>query len=1023
MNASNTNGDGMETDQNANTSLFSRFQQRIGCANNCNTNGITCSPSGRPTLRGFLCMPCLWIWLIVLAIFTFGGCASSPGPDAARTSGPNDALPIVTQIDGASAHWIRNDRIIWKAPAGAYRYELRFDQQAGIALSESGIEGGQAITLQPDARLDFSTADRYRHIAAWPVFSLEASPELVARAIRGQVVAVALNREGQAVAATRVQLPGVIDQYFSYHGQLGPVYESGETLALTIWAPTAQSLTLRLYDAGKNPIGEVLPVESNPADGVYRFEGLISDWDRMFYRLNISVYHYQVNEVVSYEVTDPYSVSLSTDSQFSQFVNLPGDPTLKPSGWSQLRKQLPNPVDITLYEAHVRDFSAWDASVSPEHRGTYKAFTYNAVRNPISHGMKHLLRLSEAGLSHLHLLPVNDITTVIEDHTRRVDIDDPFWRICDVLDPSVVEQHGLAEDCEIWANTPIKDVFTAWAEENPATERIQRPYNSVRGNRGLAPYDGFNWGYDPYHFNVPEGSYSTDANGPQRILEFREMVMALHEIGLKVVVDVVYNHTSSVGMGDRSVLDKVVPGYYQRFNPETGAVETSTCCPNTASEHFMMEKLMVDSILLWAEMYKIDSFRFDLMGHHSLSNMKAVQDALATLTLDEHGVDGANIYIYGEGWNFGEVANNRIFDQATQFMTAGTGLGNFNDRLRDGIRGRNFTDVGRAQGFVSGQLLFPNEADTDTPRARRERLLYQADQIRVGLAGNLRTYPYRDRTGVLGDGGRDGIGYTLMPRENVNYIDKHDNETLWDNTQTKLPLGMSTDDRVRIHILSNAFINYGQGVPFYQMGTDILRSKSLDRNSYDSGDWFNRVDFTLETHNWGTGLPPSWDNSSRWDEMRPLHTNPNIVVTKEHMELAHTLFMEQLRIRYSTPLFRLRTAEDVHRRVRFHNTGPDQHAGLIVMSIADGDCAGRNLDENFDGVLVIFNADIQERTFTLDLPGIDGMELHPILQGSADSLIRRARAEGKTFVVPALSAAVFVKRTQLPMQEFPCNVF
>jgi pullulanase len=1013
----------MQSEQNTNASLFSRFQQRIGCANSCGTDTATCSPTGRPTLRGFLCMPCLWIWLIVLAIFAFGGCASSPGPDASRTATDSAPLTVITESAGASAHWIRNDRIIWKAPAGAHRYELRFDEQAGITVSSEGIQGGDIIQLSPNAQLDFATADRYRHIASWPVFSLQASPELIARAIRGQVIAVALNRDGQPVAATRVQLPGVIDQYFSYRGSLGPVYEAGETITLNVWAPTAQSITLRLYDAAKNQLAEVQPLDARPSDGVFRFQGLKSDWDRMFYRFNISVYHYAANQVLTYEVTDPYSVSLSTDSKFSQFVDLAGDPALKPAGWSQLRKQLPYPVDITLYEAHVRDFSVWDYSIPHAHRGTYKAFTYNDVRNPISHGMRHLKRLSQAGLTHVHLLPVNDITTVIEDRSRRVDIDDPFYRICEVLDTAAIQAHGLDEDCEVWANTPIKDVFTAWSNEDPATDRIQLPYNSARGNRGLAPYDGFNWGYDPFHFNVPEGSYSTDANGPQRILEFREMVMALHEIGLKVVVDVVYNHTSDVGLGDRSVLDKVVPGYYQRFNPESGAVETSTCCPNTASEHFMMEKLMVDSILLWAEMYKVDSFRFDLMGHHSLSNMKAVQDALATLTLEQNGVDGANIYIYGEGWNFGEVADNRIFDQATQFMTAGSGLGNFNDRLRDGIRGRNFTDVGRAQGFVSGQLLFPNEADTDTPEGRRERLLYQADQIRVGLAGNLRTYPYRDRSGTLGNGGRDGIGYTLMPRENVNYIDKHDNETLWDNTQTKLPFDMSTDDRVRVHLLSNAFINFGQGVPFFHMGTDILRSKSLDRNSYDSGDWFNRVDFSLETHNWGTGLPPAWDNRSRWDEMRPLLTNPNIDVRKEHMELAHVLFMEQLGIRYSTPLFRLRTAEDIHHRVRFHNTGPGQHAGLIVMSISDGDCAGRKLDENFDGVLVVFNADIQERSFTVDLPGIDGMELHPILQNSADSMVRNARAEGRIFTVPALTAAVFVKQTQLPMQEFPCNVF
>jgi pullulanase/glycogen debranching enzyme len=131
----------------------------------------------------------------------------------------------------------------------------------------------------------------------------------------------------------------------------------------------------------------------------------------------------------------------------------------------------------------------------------------------------------------------------------------------------------------------------------------------------------------------------------------------------------------------------VVPGYYQRLNPDTGQVETSTCCSNTAAEFAMMEKLIIDSVKLWAEQYKIDSFRFDLMGHHPKSTMINVQNALAELTTEEHGVHGDKIYLYGEGWNFGEVADDRIFTQATQFNMGGTGIGNFNDRSRDAIRG------------------------------------------------------------------------------------------------------------------------------------------------------------------------------------------------------------------------------------------------------------------------------------------------------------------------------------------------
>jgi pullulanase len=185
----------------------------------------------------------------------------------------------------------------------------------------------------------------------------------------------------------------------------------------------------------------------------------------------------------------------------------------------------------------------------------------------------------------------------------------------------------------------------------------------------LRDQDPFNWGYDPFHFTVPEGSYSTDPDGPARIIEFRQMVQALNQTGLRVVMDVVYNHTHAAGQDEKSVLDRVVPGYYHRLN-ERGAVETSTCCANTASEHQMMEKLMIDSLVTWAVEYKVDAFRFDLMGHHMVDNMLNVRAALDALTLEEHGVDGKSIYLYGEGWNFGEVADNARGVNATQFNMA-----------------------------------------------------------------------------------------------------------------------------------------------------------------------------------------------------------------------------------------------------------------------------------------------------------------------------------------------------------------
>ena len=948
-----------------------------------------------------------------------------------KEAGPED---IVSSVEGAAAHWVSSDLLIWDSGPLAHRHEIRFSPKAAIRVDTQGVTGGTAIPVGRSAQLDSDLAGRLRHIADRPAFRVDAGRDVITEALKGQIIAIAYDRRDQPVAATRVQFPGVIDELFFHDGELGPVYREDQ-LSANLWAPTALSVKLRIYDAQKNLVDTVLPdhlrggnhgesTDSEPAmvppaDGVWRFSSARGDWDRKFYRFEISVYHHDNNRINTYEVTDPYSVSLAMDSRFSQFADL-NDADLKPQCWGRLSKQLPHPADITLYEAHIRDFSINDKSIPQEHRGTFMAFRHNGLldRN-LSDGMAHLKRLSDAGLTHLHLLPVNDIASVIENPARRVDLHMPYRRICDTI------QHpGLFEECERRQFIPIREAFEQMVDENPLTHLVQKPYSLPGRMRGMAAADGFNWGYDPFHFNAPEGSYATDPDGVARILELRTMVQSLAQIGLNVVVDVVYNHTFASGPTSRfSVLDKVVPGYYHRYDPDTGAMETSTCCDNTAAEHAMMEKLIIDSVLLWARHYKIDAFRFDLMGHHPRSVMERLRVELANLTLGEHQVDGANIYIYGEGWNFGEVANDRIFVQATQFNMGGTGIGNFNDRSRDAIRGGNFTNNGRAQGFISGRFLFPNEESDPGQAEDLAWLLDAADRIRVGMSGNLATYPYINREGRSAVGGDEMIGFARQPQESVNYIDKHDNETLWDNTQAKLPLDMEMDDRVRVHMLGNAFINFGQGVPFYQMGTDILRSKSLDRNSFDSGDWFNAIDFTLGSHLWAQGLPPAWDNEQRWDDIRALFREANVDVRREHMELAHRLFQEQLRIRYSSPLFRLHTADEIHKRLAFHNTGPDQEPGIIAMTISDGRCAGDPLDPDYDGILVVFNADNKSRDITLDLEGMswDGLQLHPVQQQGADPVVRQSERDGSTFHIPALTAAVFVKPQQGAQGGFVCN--
>jgi len=915
-------------------------------------------------------------------------------------------------IEDAAAHWIDTTELRWVDAPDVARYELRYSPDAAIQVTNGTVTGGERLPLTPTDRPSLDAP--FRAIADAPAFTLGALDDnTAAQALRSQLVAIAYDDQDTVIAATLVQRQGALDAYHATDLPLGPQYNDDGTVAVHLWAPTAQSVTLHLFDANKNRIDPIQPAAEQPGDGIWRFNGDAS-WDRAFYRFEVEVYHPATDSVHTFSVTDPYAMSLATDGAYSQFVDLDGDESLKPEGWDAIQKEQPRPSSISVYEAHLRDFSIHDRTVPEAHRGTYRAFTHTD-----SDGMQHLQRLQEAGLTHLHLLPFNDIGTVREDTSERVDLSDTYGDLCSVMEVP------RPEACTSSNDHTIRAVFDSLAAQDPATPHIQQHYHPD-DEAGLAAYDGFNWGYDPVHFNTPEGSYATEPDGAQRVLEVREMVSALHDIGLHVAQDVVYNHTHASGLSDDAVFDQVVPGYYHRYDPVTGAIETSTCCDNTAAEFAMVERFIIDSVRLWATHYKIDAFRFDLMGHHPRSVMEHITEALAELTPSDHGVDGDGIYLYGEGWNFGEVANDRLFDQARQFNMGGTGIGNFNDRIRDAIRGGNFTDTGRRQGFGNGLHLFPNEdAEEDTPSA----LLEAADRIRVGMAGNLASYRYENRTGRVVTGSHEDIGYAEQPQESVNYIDKHDNETLWDNTQTKLPRDLSMEERVRVHAFNNAFILFGQGVPFFQMGTDLLRSKSLDRNSYDSGDWFNLVDFSLDRHGWGRGLPHARDNEPRWDAMRSFLRDSTYTVERDHMEQAHAVFQEQMAIRYSTKLFQIGTADLIQERVAFHNTGPDQIPGLIAMTIGDAchDFGGNivlEFDADYDGLLVLFNADRSARTVdlaSLGLGDLPDLELHPIQSESVDPVLREAAYDDGTATVPPLSASVFVAPKTEGGGDFVCN--
>jgi len=560
----------------------------------------------------------------------------------------------------AQAHWLSQNFIAWPIDFNTNAvYTLHYALEGDLKLTDDGIQGGDSIPLQfVGSVMRPELAKRFPHLGGASMLKIsdEYLP-LLPEILKSQIAVSSSSPDGMPQGASALQIAGVLDDQYAEAARnetLGVSWQ-GDTPTLRLWAPTARGVSLILFDSADSPEGEIIPLDWDPLTGIWSIMGE-SDWKNKFYLFDIEVFIRQENRFVNNRVTDPYSYSLSMNSARSQIVDL-YDPALMPNGWETLEKPpLAHFTDIVLYELHLRDFSIRDDSVQTEQRGTFMAFT-----NSNSSGMHHLKRLAEAGLTHVHLLPLFDIATINEDKSQ-------------------------------WAKVNFDELDSY----PPDSEQQQATVNDTRS------IDGFNWGYDPLHFTVPEGSYSVDPNGKSRILEFRFMVQALNQTDLRVVMDVVYNHTNAAGQSERSVLDRVVPGYYHRLDVN-GNVTSSTCCANTASEHTMMRKLMIDSVLTWATAYKIDGFRFDLMGHHMKTDMEELRSALDGLSLENDGVDGQSIYVYGEGWNFGEVADNARGVNATQGNLGGTDIGTFNDRIRDALRG-GVDNKNKASQLVYSQI-------------------------------------------------------------------------------------------------------------------------------------------------------------------------------------------------------------------------------------------------------------------------------------------------------------------------------
>ncbi|UUS30723.1 MULTISPECIES: pullulanase-type alpha-1,6-glucosidase [Streptomyces] len=864
------------------------------------------------------------------------------------TTGAAPALDLTK----AEAQWIDADTVVWKVKAApGTSTQLVYDRNGSITAADGALsDEGRWLRLNPTALTDAQKA-KHPHLKEYPAFTLDPRDrDRVREALRGQLIATHRAANGALLAATGVQIPGVLDDLYGTKARraaLGPVFRTG-TPTLSLWAPTAQGVALELD-------GRRVPMKRDAATGVWSVTGNRS-WKDKPYRYAVKVWAPTVGKIVTNKVTDPYATALTADSARSLVTDL-ADPKLAPKGWTTLRKPTATPLrDAQIQELHVRDFSITDRT--SRHPGGYLAFT-----DTTSDGMKHLKKLAGSGTSYVHLLPVFDIGTIPE------------------------KKSGQATpDCDLKAYAPDSDAQQACVSE-------------------AAAKDAFNWGYDPLHYTVPEGSYASDPDGTRRTVEFRQMVQGLNGAGLRTVMDVVYNHTVASGQSDKSVLDRIVPGYYQRLLAD-GSVATSTCCANTAPEHTMMGKLVVDSIVTWAKQYKVDGFRFDLMGHHPKANMLEVREALDGLTVAKDGVDGKKIILYGEGWNFGEVADDARFVQATQKNMAGTGIATFSDRARDAVRGGGPFDADPGvQGFASGLYTDPNtSAANGTPAEQKARLLHYQDLIKVGLSGNLAGYTFTDTSGrkVKGsevDYNGAPAGYAAAPGDALAYADAHDNETLYDALAFKLPAGTSPDDRARMQVLAMATAALSQGSALSQAGTDLLRSKSLDRNSYDSGDWFNVLNWDCRAGNgFGRGLPPAADNQDKWPYARPLLASPSLKAGCAQIEGASAAYRDLLRLRTTEKAFSLSTADAVQSALSFPLSGQDETPGVITMRLGD--------------LVVVFNAtpERQDQRVTA-LAGRDHA-LHPVQAGGADAVVKASRYDAATgtFTVPARTVAVFTAR-------------
>lgn len=618
------------------------------------------------------------------------------------------------------------------------------------------------------------------------------------------------------------------EEEYYYNGELGNIYSRESTL-FRLWCPVACKVIVKVYSTdGYNTeekddilfeqlmeikdkgVWETI-IEGDLKDKYYTYEIHFDNLCLSDKGDNLALVNYRYVEdgdILVFETSDMYGKASGTNGIRTMIVDLNDT---NPSGWNEDEKpDFNKPTDAVIYELHIRDFSS-DEDSGIKNKRQYMAFTENNTcnSNGDSTGVDHL---KELGVTHVHLLPLQDYGSIDEGDMSRTN---------------------------------------------------------------------YNWGYDPLNYNTPEGSYASDASdGKIRIKEFKELVLALHKAGIRVIMDVVYNHTYDTF---NSLFDRTVPNYYYRTSD--GEYTNGSGCGNeTASDRIMFRKYMIDSLKFWAREYHIDGFRFDLMAVHDIETMNMIRDAI-----DE--ID-KSILLYGEGWRGGESKldfNKAAFkDNARKINN----IAMFNDDGRDAVKGSVF--IADNSGYATGAMYKDNSICED-----RDELI---NNIKFMLAGSgkhpqVKTVELEEKTKT------NVYAWADKPSKVINYVSAHDNWTLWDKILISHK-GENLENLIKMDKLSMAIVMLSQGIPFIHAGDEFLRSKEnskcklgYDDNSYMSGDKVNSI---------------KWNDKTRYKEV-------------------FNYYKGLIEYRKANSLLRMDNREDINNRVEFEDNGK----GVIICKIKD----------------------------------------------------------------------------------------